>query len=140
MPKKLESGFEVAVKLLGHSEKSRAQLEAALVQKGYPMSEIRAAIDRCAQLGYLDDLRAATQLARRLFAEGRSKNDVQRRLKAKGFDPAAAEAMPHDDLNAARALLKSKRVVGLKAARLLLSRGFEEELVSTLVDVAEAGE
>jgi SOS response regulatory protein OraA/RecX len=140
VPKKPVSALDAALKLLGGREKSRAQLEAALVIKGHTAQDIRAAIDRCAQLGYLDDQRAAVDLARRLFAEGRSKGDVQRRLEAKGFDPAVAETIPHDELAAAQGLLKSKRVSGVKAARLLLARGFEEELVSTLVDVAEADE
>ena len=140
MPKKLVSAFEAAVKLLGAREKSRVQLEAALVVKGHTAVEIAAAIERCAQLGYLDDTRAGLELARRLFGEGRAKVDVQRRLEGKGFDPAIAEALPHDDLAAAAQLLKSKRVSGVKAARLLLSRGFEEELVATLVDVPDSGE
>ena len=140
MPKKPVSALDAALKLLGGREKSRAQLEAALVQRGHTAQEVRVAIERCAELGYLDDQRAGVDLGRRLFAEGRSKNDVQRRLEAKGFDPAVAEAIPHDDQASAQALMKSKRVWGVKAARLLLARGFEEELVSTLVDVAEAGE
>lgn len=140
MPKKPVSALDAALKLLGGREKSRAALEAGLVQRGHTAQEIRAAIERCAELGYLDDQRAANDLARKLFAEGRSKHDVQRRLEAKGFDPVVAETIPHDDGAAARQLLKSKGVSGVKAARLLLSRGFEEELVSTLVDVPEAGE
>ncbi len=140
MPKKPVTAFDAALKLLGSREKSRAQLEAALVLKGHTAQDIRGAIQRCAQLGYLDDARAAADLARRLFAEGRAIIDVQRRLESKGFDPAVAETIPHDEVSAARALLKSKRVSGVKAARLLLSRGFEEELVSTLVDVADGDE
>jgi SOS response regulatory protein OraA/RecX len=138
--KKPVSALDAALKLLGGREKSVAQLEAALVMRGHTAQEIRLAISRCTELGYLDDARAGLDLARRLFAEGRSKHDVQRRLESKGFDPAVAETLPHDERAAAQQLLKSKRVSGVKAARLLLSRGFEEELVSTLVDVAQAGD
>ncbi len=138
MPKKPVSALDTALKLLGGREKSRAQLEAALGVKGHTAQEIRAALERCAELGYLDDQRAALDLCKRLFAEGRSHHDVQRRLEAKGFDPAVAQSVPHDDLAAAQQLMKSKRVRGVKAARLLLSRGFEEDLVSALVDVAES--
>ena len=132
--------MDAALKLLAGREKSRAQLQAALGLKGYPEEEVRAAIERCAALGYLDDQRAGFELARRLFAEGRSKIDVLRRLQGKGFDPAVAEAIPHDDRLAAQRLLEARKVTGVKAARLLLSRGFEEELVATLVDVAKGGE
>ena len=132
--------FTRALKLLAGREKSRAQLEAALVLRGHTVKEISDALERCAELGYLDDRRAATDLARRLFAEGRSLVDVERRLEAKGLEPQVARQLGHDDLAAARQLLKSKRVSGVKAARLLLSRGFEEELVATLVDVPDSGE
>lgn len=140
MAKKPVSAFDAALKLLAGREKSRAQLEAALVLKGHTAQDIRAAIERCAELGYLDDQRSGLELARRLFAEGRSKNDVRRRLEGKGFDPTLAETLPHDDLAAAQRLLQSKRATGVKAARLLLARGFDEELVSTLVDVADGSE
>lgn len=128
------------MKLLGGREKSRAQLEAALVARGHTAPQIAAALARCAELGYLDDDRAARELATRLFAEGRSQVDVERRLEAKGFDPAVARGLEHDELGAARRLLKSKRLSGVKAARLLLSRGFTEELVATLVDVPDGAE
>lgn len=135
---KKKSAWEVALKLLGGRDKSRAQLEAALVQRGYTASEIRQAVGKATALKYLDDDRASADLAQKLFAEGRSRTDVARRLEAKGFDPAAADALPVDEAAAARALLKSKGVSGVKAARLLLARGFEEDLVSSLVELPES--
>ncbi len=129
-----------ALKLLSGRDKSRAQLEAALVARGYTVAEVSHALQRCTELGYLDDRRVATDLARKLFAEGRSVVDVERRLQAKGLEPGVARQLGHDDLAAAKALLKSKGVSGVRAARLLLSRGFEEELVATLVDVPDGGE
>jgi SOS response regulatory protein OraA/RecX len=140
VPNKPISAFEVAVKLLGGREKSRRVLETALLAKEFPAEQVNEALSRCAQLGYLDDRRAALDLAQRLFAEGRSRLDVERRLEAKGLDPTVAAALPHDERAAAERLLKSKRVSGVKAARLLLSRGFAEELVARLVDVPEGGE
>ena len=135
---KKKSAWEVALKLLGGRDKSRAQLEAALVQRGYTAPEIRQAVGKATDLRYLDDDRASADLAKKLFAEGRSRTDVARRLEAKGFDPAAADALPVDEAAAARALLKSKGVSGVKAARLLLARGFEEDLVSSLVELPES--
>ena len=140
MAKKTLEAFDRALKLLGSREKSRAQLEAALIQRGHPPQEVQAAIARCATLGYLDDQRAGLALAQRLFAENRSNKEVQRRLEAKGFDPVIADAVPHDELASARRVLNQKRVGGVKAAKLLLARGFSEELVFTLVDVSHVGE
>jgi len=140
VPKKPVSALDAAVKLLSGRDKSRAQLEAALVRKGHTAEDIREAIERCLCLRYLDDARAALDLARKLYAEDRSSHDVARRLEARGFDPAVAEAIPHDDLAAAQRLLKSRGLDGVKAARLLMSRGFDEGLLTSLVDVTEGGE
>ncbi len=134
------SAFDAAVKLLSGRDKSRAQLVAALVLKGHTAEEIRDAIERCAALHYLDDDRAAIDLATKLYGEHRSAADVARRLEAKGFDPTVAERIPHDDLAAADQLLKSRGLGGVKAARLLGSRGFDDSVVTSLVDVPEGGE
>ena len=134
---KKKSAWDVALKLLGGRDKSRAQLEAALVRHGFTAAEIKAVVERAIGLKYVDDDRVAQGLARRLFPEGRSRTDVARRLEGKGLDPAAADALPVDEAAAARALLKSKGVSGVKAARLLLSRGFDEDLVASLVDLPE---
>lgn len=134
---KKKSAWDVALKLLGGRDKSRAQLEASLVQKGFTAAEIKAVVERAIGLKYVDDDRVAQRLAQRLFAEGRSRTDVARRLEGKGLDPATADALPVDEAAAARALLKSKGVSGVKAARLLLSRGFDEDLVASLVDLPE---
>lgn len=139
-PGNRKPAWDVALKLLGGRDKSRAQLEAALVQRGYTVGEVRDAVKRATELKYLDDDRASADLARKLFAQGRSRTDVARRLEAKGFDPAAADALPIDEAAAARALMKSKGVSGVKAARLLLARGFEEDLVSSLVELPEPTE
>jgi regulatory protein len=137
MPTKPIDAMTRALKLLAGREKSRAQLEAALVAKGHTAEEIAGAVKRCQELGYLDDDRAGKDLAAKLLAQGRSQIDVERRLEAKGFDPAAANALKPDDRAAAKQLLKDRGLTGVKAARLLLSRGFDQELVESLVELPD---
>jgi regulatory protein len=131
-----------AVGLLSARERSRAQLEAALRQRGYPDDEVAAAVARVAELGYLDDARVAAERARQGLTEGRSRQGVIARLVAQGVDErvaalavqAGAEALGHDDEAAARALVEKRRVTGAKAARLLAARGFDEDLIARVVD------
>ncbi|MBK7860143.1 MAG: regulatory protein RecX [Archangiaceae bacterium] len=134
------TAFDTAVKLLEGRPKSRARLEAALVQRGFAARDIAQALARVTELGYLDDRRHAEARARAGVAEGRSVPDVERRLEAEGIDPALAaevtEAVAreagYDELSAARALVQRRKVSGAKAARLLASRGFSDDVVETV--------
>jgi regulatory protein len=137
-----------AVELLAGQERSEAQVLQALQARGYPDPEVAAALQRVRELGYLDDRRVAQARSRRFFAEGKSFADARRRLEAQGIDPTlalacaeeAAAAAGHSDEAAARKLLAQRKLSGLKAARLLASRGFEEELISALVGIDSPGE
>jgi regulatory protein len=139
----MSSAFDAAVRLLKGRAKSRARLEQALVIRGFEAAAIAEALRRVTELGYLDDSRYADAKARTALAEGRSIADVERRLEADGIDPAlaaqasrsAAAEGGHDDLDAARALLAKRKVQGARAARLLASRGFSEDVIEQLVEL-----
>lgn len=142
------SAFETAVRLLKGRAKSRARLEQALSSRGHAAAEIEQALRRVTELGYLNDARYAESKARAGLAEGRALADVQRRLEADGIGPqlareaarAAADEAGHDELSAAKALLKKRRLTGARAARLLAARGFSEDVIEKLVDLASASE
>jgi SOS response regulatory protein OraA/RecX len=132
--------FEHAVALLARQERTRQGLRSALLSKGHGEDEVAAALTRAEQLGYLDDRRVALAQARRELSAGRGRQDVARRLVLRGVDQALAEhaviaaatELGADDEAAARALLARRRVEGPKAARLLIARGFDEDLVRRL--------
>lgn len=95
-----------AVRLLASRPHFRAELEAKLVQRGYPGEEIAAALDRLAAEGYLDDVRTARDfVAHRLEqkAEGRLrlKAELVRRGAPEEAVSAALAEVPEDDLEAA---------------------------------------
>jgi SOS response regulatory protein OraA/RecX len=79
------------------------------------------------------------------LVEGRSATDVTRRLTTQGLaeDVAEAavdaevEATGHDDEAAARALVLKRKLVGVKAARFLASRGFDEDVILRVVDLGQ---
>lgn len=139
--------FDAALKLLGGREKTRAALVQALDRRGYPAAEVAQALARLEALGYLDERRALEAKARAGLEAGRARAAVEQRLIEAGAEAGlaaeavgrAAEERGHDDAAVARALLAKRRVSGLKAARLLASRGFDEALIRALVPDLEEG-
>lgn len=132
-----------ATKLLAGRDKSRAQLRAALLQRGYDDEETDAALQRAAELGYLDDARVAERKAREALDDGWAGEVLVAKLVAGGLDESVAQravdeaiaATGWDALKAARKLAEKRRLEGEKAARFLASRGFEEDVISRLVPV-----
>jgi regulatory protein len=133
--------LEAAHRLLAAREKTRAQLEQALVRKGYPHDEVLDVISRLSALGLVSDRRAAELHARKGFEAQQSAAAVTRKLEAIGVAEDEVEEVVarmqddvgHDDEAAARALLRKRDLSGVKAARFLAGRGFDEALVRRLV-------
>lgn len=133
--------LEHAKKLLAARERTEAQLRAALERKRYDPDEIDRVIDRLKALRFLDDRRAAEAHARVALTAKQSRAAVTRKLASMGVADADAEAavervgdeVGHRDEAAARALLTKRRLSGVKAARFLAGRGFDEELILKLV-------
>jgi regulatory protein len=137
----MPSALDTAVKLLAGRPKSRARLEQALLSRGHPPDEVHAALERVAQLGYLDDRRYAETKARSALADGRAPRAAVLKLQAEGVESAVAEAAveaaakeaAYDPLSAAKALVRRRRLSGAKAARFLSARGFSEDVVRAAV-------
>ncbi|MEW5737752.1 MAG: RecX family transcriptional regulator [Myxococcota bacterium] len=146
MPRPPKDAFQHAVALLSRRERTAAALKTALLSKGHSPEDVDAALLRAQQLGYLDDARVAAARARKELPQGRSRADVARRLAAQGVSEdvaetaaeEAAQELAHDDEAAARALIAKRRLTGVKAARLLAARGFEEDLIRRVTGLDEA--
>jgi regulatory protein len=130
-----------ATKLLAATDKTRAQLIAALSRRGYPAEEIDAALERAKALGYLDDARVAKRRAQENLRAGWAGEALLARLVGGGLDEALAassakEAMAEvgwSALEAARALVAQRKLTGAKAARFLSARGFQEDVVERVI-------
>ncbi|MHB8878809.1 MAG: regulatory protein RecX [Myxococcaceae bacterium] len=141
--------MEASLRLLSVRARSRHELSSWLSRKGHPPAEVAAALSRLAELGYLDDQRFARDRALSLLREGRfGGGAVLQRLMAHGLTDeqakralaAAAAQQGFDPLLAARAVLAKRGLSGslsakerARAARLLHSRGFAEEVVEKLL-------
>jgi regulatory protein len=133
--------FTHATKLISGRDKTTAQVREALERKGFQRDELEAALERCRELGYLDDARVAKRLALDALDDGWVGDALVGKLTAKGLDEKVAhdaialarEERGFSDRSAAMTLLQKRKLSGAKAARFLASRGFAEELVEQLV-------
>jgi regulatory protein len=104
-----------ALRILTRSDRSLADLSQRLRQKQYPEDQIQAALDRCLELGYLDDRKLAGRLSRDMVENGRA---VGRRLllelKKKGIPQDVAEQAVAD---AGKLVVVEQRLVELLQRR-----------------------
>ena len=121
------------------SDRSAAELEARLQQRGVGEAERAQALETLERIGYVDDERFARRRAERLAERGSGdaliRNDLERRgLTADLVELALAELEPERD-RAAR--IVERRGRSLKTARYLASHGFGEEALDGVVAADE---
>jgi regulatory protein len=119
-----EDAFDVATRALRHADRSRAELEERLAQRGFADGERSAALDRLEELGWLDDgrtagLRAAA-LADRGYGDAYIRADLERRRLPVEAALAGLEA------ESERARRHAER-----GAAWLARRGFDPEVVGS---------
>lgn len=78
--------LERAVRLLAMREHGRCELKRKLLQRGLDAGSVRAALDECERLGYIDDRRAAELFARSRARQGFGPRSVRQGLQRRGFD------------------------------------------------------
>jgi regulatory protein len=87
------NALPAALRLLARREHSEAELAERLGRKGFADASIAAAINRCRDLGYVDDARFALERARSLMRNGRAVGHrILADLKARGVSEADALA------------------------------------------------
>ncbi|HEX7271155.1 MAG TPA: regulatory protein RecX [Casimicrobiaceae bacterium] len=140
---------ERAVRLLARREFARAEIEQRLVAEGFARSDIDAALDELATLGYLSDARYARALARQKAGRYSSRN-IAKELRAKGVDAQTIEAAMADaeiDDAAALASLWTRRFghapgderEKARQVRFLQARGFALSAILKLLRDARRG-
>lgn len=109
--------------------------------------DVRAWIDdivaKMKRLGFIDDARTAEARARSLTAAGASKRGALLKLKQKGIDAALAAAAlgDHDELEAARAYVRRRRLDEKdrqKALAALARRGFSFDVAKKALTPAQS--
>lgn len=145
MPSPKPDVLTQVTRLLAATDKTRAQLAAALASRGYEQKEVDHALERAAALGYLDDTRVARRRAQADLKAGWAGEALLARLVQAGLEDQTARAAVQAEIvesgwnaaSAAQALVKARKLSGLKGARFLASRGFEEDLVERVIGTGE---
>jgi regulatory protein len=90
---------QAALRALGAADRSRAELEQRLAQKGFSEEERSEALDELERLGYLDDGRTARERARRLAERGYGDAYIRADLEHRGLpaDEALDEVEPESE-------------------------------------------
>ena len=145
----VEAAKQKALSLLDRRDYSRAELLRKLTDKGFDEAAAEQALDRLAELGFVDDARYAPIVVRHYAAKGfgaqRVRGELQRRGIPKELWDAALAEMPEQDETVDR-LLRARlsgadpddRAALKKAADALLRRGYGWDEISAAVERLKA--
>ncbi len=131
--------LDLAIRVLRFRDRTAAELEARLEQRGVGEAERVQALETLERIGYVDDERfartRAEQLAERGSGDALIRDDLERRgLAAEVIDLAVGVLEPERE-RAAR--IADHRGRSVKTARYLASKGFGEEALEGLVAIEE---
>ena len=130
-----EHTLDAALKALRHRDRSAAELDARLAQRGVGETEREQALETLERIGYVDDERFARRRAEQLAARGSGDALIRHDLEGRGIAPEQVEqALAALEPERERALqLAAQRGRSVKTARYLASRGFDAEALEAVV-------
>jgi regulatory protein len=133
-PQRAEA-LAVATRALARREHSRRSLRERLLRARVSTEEADEVVEELLRLGLLDDGRFARERARVLAERGKGDAAIRFELDREGVDDAKIEAAlaALDPERERAARLVVRRGATPATARLLASRGFDEDVVAALV-------
>lgn len=142
--------LQSAFRILARRDHTTGELALKLRRKGYDRKAVDGALERCRDLGYLDDARTARVLADHLVTRGYGPLRIRQVLGQKGLDETLVEQVmavgqsEDDQVRAAKKALekKSSRLRRESdpwkrrqiAYRFLSGRGFPSAVVNRAID------
>ncbi len=145
VPQSSEQWLSYAVRYLARWDRTAAQVEQFLRDKGASPAQVQRTIDRLSDLRYLNDRAYAGRwLERRLARKPMGRERLKADLLAKGVTASVAEGAigeilrgVDEEVLARRALMikqgRGGRLPLVKAARLLRQWGFEEDTIDRMM-------
>jgi regulatory protein len=130
-----EEALAVATRALARREHSRRSLRERLLRARVGAGEADEVVEELLRLGLLDDGRFARERARVLAERGKGDQAIRSDLRREGVQGAEIEAalavLDPERERAARLVVR--RGASPATARLLASRGFDEDVVAAVV-------
>jgi len=140
-----EQWLHLAVRYLARRDRTVAQVEQFLRDKGAFPAQAKKTIGRLSNLRYLNDRAYAERwVEKRLARRPMGRERLKAELQAKGIADTLADGAIHKGLRGvneealARRVLKARqrrgrRLTPVQALRLLRQRGFEEETIDRII-------
>ena len=138
--------LDYAYRLLARRAYSEQELAEKLTAKGFTPSAVTRTVARLKDQGYLNDTRLAADQAERLRTQGFGPEGIRAKLAQKGLAAGTIEQTleaggEDQDVQSARRLLASRfpadalkqPQIRARAFRLLLRRGYAQEIVESLL-------
>ena len=130
-----DDAVEQALRALRHRDRSAAELDLRLEQRGVGAAEREQALETLERIGYVDDERFARTRAEQLAARGSGDALIRHDLEGRGIAPeqveqALAALEPERERAAAIAAQRGRSV---KTARNQASRGFDADALEAVV-------
>jgi len=126
---------EQALRALRFRDRSTAELDARLEQRGVGAAEREQALETLERIGYVDDERFARTRAEQLAARGSGDALIRHDLHGRGIEAerveAALEALEPERQRAER--IAEQRGRSVKTARYLASKGFGADALEGIV-------
>jgi regulatory protein len=130
-----QAPLDLAISALRHRDRSAAELDARLAERGVDAEEREQALETLERIGYLDDERFARTRAEQLAARGSGDALIRHDLESRGLAAehvaGALSSLEPEQERAAR--IVARRGSGPKTARYLASRGFGADALEALV-------
>jgi len=110
--------LDAAFRMIARRDHTRRELIFKLRRKGFGGQAIDGAIQRCRELGYLDDAKTARAVADLLAGKGYGPLRIRQALKQKGLDEDLVEKTLAAGDEEESQVQAAKKVLGKKASRL----------------------
>ena len=149
IPQSSLTPLDYAYRLLAQRAYSEQELTDKLLAKGFTAVVVTRTVARLKIQGYLDDARLAADQAERLRSRGFGSEGIRAKLSQKGLSADLIEqtletSEENQDLDSAQRLLASRFSADAlkepqthaRAFRLLLRRGYSQEVVESLLGSA----
>ncbi|HUG64356.1 MAG TPA: RecX family transcriptional regulator [Gaiellaceae bacterium] len=130
-----DAALESALRALSHRDRSSAQLEQYLADRGFGEEERRAALEALARTAVVDDERYADNRACALGGRGAGDASIRQDLSTAGVtDEEIEHALAGLEPERQRAeRIVARRGSSAKTARYLTGKGFSEDVVRSVV-------
>ena len=108
-----KSALDCAAGLLDVKGYTSAELSEKLLEKGYPEDEVKSALEKLADYGYINDEAFARGFAEKGRREGKGARRIETELRKRGIDPQLARdaATSECESERERALAEARRIL-----------------------------